>query len=187
MRNRNVRNKKKSLKKKIILTWLALELAAIPFVFPVFAALPTFAKIIQSSPEVDMTRVVSANIPAPDGVSRYLVASDASFVIIANNLLGDVETNIIQKGNIAGARFGALTQNIAVKNTCLRTLSTTASIIYRSAHKTADNTGSIIDQTVLIEMRYDPKLSPKFTFKTQLQIKAQIKTENLRPTSRCGV
>ncbi|PHR94128.1 MAG: hypothetical protein COA69_00595 [Robiginitomaculum sp.] len=167
------------MKKKILLGWLLLELAALPF------AIPTMAKIAQTSPG-PITRAVFVDVPAPAGHTLMLVAADGPFVIIAKGAATKFRTHIEITGKINGkvngTAFGASAQNLGPNDLCAHSNSVQPSIIYRSERKTAENTGPIISQAISVEISYDPALHPEFQVKTN----ANPSTHSLPTAPNCG-
>lgn len=144
------------LKRKLFLTWLAFELASLPF------ALPTAAMIVKNSIPEELPRVAQVDLPPTPGQSRILLASNGPFVLLSNGASGPMKINLYVTGNINGNVHGGTAQVPGALKTCATPVLNAASIIYRSNGKTADRTGSILDQAVVIEINYVLGQTPKF-------------------------
>ena len=144
------------LKRKLFLTWLAFELASLPF------ALPTAAMIVKNSIPEELPRVAQVDLPPTLGQSRILLASDGPFALISSGASGPMNINLYVTGNINGNVHGRAAQAPGDLNTCASALPANHTIIYRSTGKTADRSGSILDQAVVLEINYGKAQTPKF-------------------------
>lgn len=164
------------LKTKILIGWLVVELAGVAF------ALPTAAKIIQGTLPQPMTRAASVELSAQAGLSRILVAADGPFVIIASGSTSDMRTHVEVRGAVNGNPFGKTAQNPGAGDTCNQPRSTDAHIIYKSIRETAKNEGPVIDQAVVLEIKYAADQAPVFEILT-LDMDAAITTDFALPCS----
>jgi len=147
-------------KKKILLGWLALELATLPF------AIPAFAQIIDRVSFSVAPRAAHVELPQVPGKTLILVASNAPFAIISKGAIGEMDIDLAVSGNVNGKNFGTNAQNPGPARGCVFANSAAPAILYIAQRKTAANRGAVIDQAVMIEISYDPALKPEFIVKT---------------------
>lgn len=155
MKKRNSKPKI-GFKRKLFLTWLAFELASLPF------ALPTAAMIVKNSIPQDLPRVASVDLPTTPGQSRILMASNGPFVLISSGATGPMNINLYVTGNINGSIHGGAAQAPGGLKTCAVANPDIGTIIYHGTVKTANRTGPVLDQAVVLEINYTPTQTPKF-------------------------
>lgn len=145
----------KGKKRYLVIGFLALELMS----------LPAAAKIAQTVSFTPPPIVTAVEIPtAEPGLSRYLVMSDAEFVVNASHMTGDVDVNVFVSGNMGGGvRFGDAAQLPGAKVTCA-TITDSGSKVYDADRTTAARPGTVPDQAVVFEFAYAPESRPQFEF-----------------------
>jgi len=106
---------------------------------------------------------------SPVGIlnQRFVVASNAPFVVISEKAIGEFNVKIQKKDEVHGFIIGENAQLPGAAKGCAVATSMTPQKIYEAERKTAIKRGDAITQSVLIELRYDPALSPEFKIITQ--------------------
>lgn len=142
-------------KRYIVLGLLAIELIS----------LPAAAKIVQTVSFTAAPSVIAVEIPtAEPGLSRFLVASDAEFLVEVDDPIGDVNVNIHVSGNLASnVRFGDSAQLPGPQNLCTSAKEQNSEIYYAD-QATAAKAGSAPERAVVFEFQYALKERPKFEF-----------------------
>lgn len=163
-------------KKKFLLGWLGFE------VLGLIIAIPAGSQIADKVMFSVAPRAAKAPLPNTPGKSGFIVASNAPFAIISEGVVGDMRVNLTVAGNINGTVFGSNAQSPGHPLLCVTALSSGPNIIYKANRKTAANRGPVLDQSVIIEINYDPSLTPKFRLETL--DKPIVKEAILAPT--CG-
>lgn len=127
--------------------------------------LPATAQIVQKVSFEARPMVTAVKIPTVEpGVSRYLVASNAGFVLEANNIIGDITVDVHQSGILSeGNNFGASAQLPGPKLSCRQT-NGLSSIIYKANQKTSAIPGTPPEQAVMFEIQYSTDSRPEFKF-----------------------
>jgi len=148
--------KNMSLKKKILLGWLALEIISLPIAIP--AAAQMVDKVMFAVPP----RAVLVEINPQAGVSQLIVASNAPFTLTSEGAIGELSVKLSVNGHINGTPFGTKAQHPGPANDCVFAPSAAPAQLYLGTRKTAVNRGEVIDQAVMIEVSYDPALKPEF-------------------------
>ena len=146
------------LKKKIFFAWVAVEVVTLPL------TIPATAQIVERISLSIPPRIAAVELEAEPGISRYMVATNAPFSVISEGVIGKIDVDIKVKGKINKTPFGTKAQSPGAKETCVTSLSAAPSVIYQADRKTAAKRGEILQQAVMVEMRYDPALSPKLRF-----------------------
>jgi len=142
-------------KRYIVLGLLAIELLS----------LPAAAQIVHRV-AFDIPPIVNAvEIPtAKPGMSRYLVASNAGFIVKANDVIGDANIDVHVSGSLGETnRFGDSAQLPGPSTTCSQS-SGLSSDVYIADKKTAAKSGTAPQQAVIFEFTYDPTARPSFDF-----------------------
>lgn len=142
-------------KRYIVLGLLAIELLS----------LPAAAQIVHRV-AFDIPPIVNAvEIPtAKPGVSRYLVASNAGFIVRANDVIGDVNIDVHVSGTLGNTnRFGDSAQLPGPATMCSQSSGFNTDI-YMADKKTAAKSGTAPEQAVIFEFTYDPTAHPSFDF-----------------------
>jgi len=148
--------KNMSLKKKILLGWLILELLSLPIAIP--AAAQMVDKVMFSAPP----RAVFVETTPKAGVSHLIVASNAPFRITTQGVVGELSVKLSVNGQINDTPYGTKAQNPGPALGCVFAPSALPEPLYIAARKTAERRGEVIDQAVMIEVSYDPVLKPMF-------------------------
>ena len=128
---------------------------------------PAAAQILDQIKFEMPQRVVHAEFPGEPGLTRMFVTSNAPFAILAKNQIGEYDVTVIPTGVIGGQSFGENAQLPGEPFKCAATLAPAKSIIYAAERKTAKTSGDVITQSVMVEIRYDKALSPKFDVVTE--------------------
>ncbi len=161
-------------KKNIILGLVGLEILALPL------AIPATAQIVERVFFSVPPRIAQVELPPEPGKTSFIIASNAPFSILSESAVGDMSVNIQVQGLVNGNSFGQNAQHPGPAEPCVTPITTAPSTVYKATRKTAANKGAVIAQAVLIEIRYDPTLSPKFSLATLDQPQAQ--TASLAPS-----
>ena len=149
--------KLKGKKRYIFLGLLAVELASIP------AAAQIFQRVSFNAPPV----VIAAEVPTSEpGVSRFLVTSNAGFGVQATDLVGNVTVEVQSTGPLGdGKQYGGAAQLPGPKSGCAVATGFDSNI-YIADRKIAATRGSVAEQAIMFEFRYDVAATPKFDFVT---------------------
>ncbi|RZV41912.1 MAG: hypothetical protein EX271_07000, partial [Acidimicrobiales bacterium] len=146
------------IKKKIFFTWVALEVVLLP------VSIPATAQIVDRIAFSVQPRIAAVELEAEPGMSRYIVASNAPFAVISEGAIGQIDVDIKVHGNLNKTPFGTKAQSPGPKQTCTTSISGSPNIIYTADRKTAAKRGEILQQAVMVEMRYDPAMKPTLRF-----------------------
>ncbi len=152
------------IKKKIFLGWLAFE--AVGLCVGIGIALPATAQIVDKvmfSAPPRAAHVVTAIAP---GITEIMVASNAPFAVLSEGAIGDMSLRLTVNGTINGKAFGGQAQDPGQIAGCFFFIYSATTEIYTATKRTAARRGEIIDQAVMIHIKYDPALTPKFSVKT---------------------
>ncbi len=164
------------IKKNILLGWLAFE--AIGLVIALPAAAQMVDKVMFSAPP----RAAHVVTPITPGLTEILVASNAPFTVLSEGAIGEMSLALTVSGTINGKAYGDNAQNPGQIQSCVMPTATATTALYTATRRTAANRGEVIDQAVMIHIKYDPALSPKFTVKTLDQQEAKSAV----PAMACG-
>ena len=142
-------------KRYIVLGLLTLELMS----------LPAAAKIVQSVNFDPAPNVIAVEIPSgKTGLSRFLVASDAGFIVEVDTPIGDVEVDIYVSGKMGNSvEFGVSAQLPGPQTICASALARNSDI-YHATHATAAKEGSAPERAIVMEFQYAAEAHPKFRF-----------------------
>ena len=148
------------LKKKIVLSLLALEIVSLPLSVPVAAQIVD--RVVFSAPP----RAAFVEMPrAEPGKTVLIVASNAPFSVISSGMVGELSVDVTVSGHINGQAFGANAQDPGMGDGCVFQSLSAPTLVYTSFRKTAARRGKVVDQAVKIEISYDPSLRPVFDVK----------------------
>lgn len=112
-------------------------------------------------------RVASATMPTEPGLTRLVISSNAAFTITASDAIGEYGIKVLRDGLINTTPFGSNAQMPGPETACGAAVSPNPSVIYRANQKTAAARGPVLSQSVMVEIRYDEVLNPKFAVKTE--------------------
>lgn len=145
----------KGKKRYLVLAWLGVELLS----------LPAAAQIVNRVSFEIRPIVTAVEIPTTEeGVSRFLVASNAGFGVKASDVIGDVQIDVHLSGSLQSTtRFGDSAQLPGPQKGCAQA-SGLASNIYLADRKTAATPGTPPEQAVIFEFKYDADARPVFEF-----------------------
>lgn len=160
-------------KRYLVYGWLALELLSLPFAFSASAQIVD--RISFSIPQ----KVASVVIDSVPGKTQLVISSNGPFTIAAENAIGEYDVRLRPTGNINGTPYGHKAQAPGPMSGCATAISPAAAVIYRATQKTAVERGDPLSQAVIVEINYDPVLSPKFVVKTA------DNSKGLRDAGRC--
>ena len=149
-----------SIKKKILLAWLGLEVITLVF------GLPAAAQIIDKVMFKSVPRAAYVETMIAPGKIEILVASNAPFVILSQGVIGEMQMEFSVNGSINGVRYGRNAQNPGAVTPCVLPVTSAPSILYKAVRKTAANRGEVIEQAVKFTVYFDPDMTPDFTVKT---------------------
>lgn len=111
--------------------------------------------------------VASAKLPSEAGLTRLVISSNAPFTILASEAIGKFDINVKREGLINTTPFGRNAQMPGPASACAHNPSLSEAIIYRADKKTSLARGPILSQSIMVEIKYDAALSPKFSVKTE--------------------
>ena len=144
--------------KKWFIVALALDILSIP------AAAQIVDHVSFSAPQ----KVASVKLDTPQaGLQRFVVASNAPFAVVSEKAIGEFNVKLRTKDDINGHIIGANAQLPGSENGCALTNSLSPQKIYEAVRKTAKTPGEVLSQAVIVEVRYDPMLTPDFKIITQ--------------------
>ena len=144
--------------KKWFLVLLALDILCIPVTAQIVD------RVSFSAPQKVASVKLDVNQP---GLQRFVVASNAPFAIISENAVGEFNVTLTTEDKINGRVIGNNAQLPGLQTTCAIALSTTPQKIYEAIRKTAVSRGEALSQAVIVDVSYDPALTPDFKFITQ--------------------
>ena len=168
--------KKMSMKKKFFLGWIALEIAGLAL------GLPAGAQIVDRVMFSAAPRAAHVVTPLAPGMTEIMVASNAPFVIISEGAIGEMQMRLSVTGQVNGNSFGARAQNPGEIPQCVFSSSAAPTTLYTASRRTAAKRGDIIGQAVMIHVKYDPSLHPRFLVKTLNQPEAETAAKALACT-----
>ena len=144
--------------KKLFFVLLAIDILSIP------AAAQMVDHVSFSVPQ----KVASVKLEVTkSGMQSFVVASNAPFAIISENAIGEFNVQIRTKDTINGLDVGGNAQFPGAHSSCAIANSIAPQKIYEAVRKTAKQRGEVISQAVIVDVRYDPALTPKFRVLTQ--------------------
>ncbi len=136
---------------------LVLDILSIP------AAAQIVDRVSFSVPE----KVASVRLDVDQaGMQRFVVASNGPFAVISENAVGEFNVKLVSKGNIKGHPIGENAQLPGALGNCALVTGQSPQKIYEAVRKTAKQSGEVLSQAVIIEINYDPQLSPEFKIMT---------------------
>jgi len=145
-------------KSKLFLTWVAIEIAVLPI------SIPATAQIVERIAFSMPAHVSSVELNMEPGLSRYFVVSNAPFSVISTDAIGQFDIDITVTGTVNGVHFGQKAQKPGPLQTCSTISSSLPTIIYTGDQKTAAKRGKVIEQAIVVDIRYDPTLEPAISF-----------------------
>lgn len=155
------------IKKKILFGWLAFEAIGLCI------ALPATAQMVDKVMFSAAPRAAHVVTPIAPGLTEIMIASNAPFAVLSEGAVGDMSLRLTVNGTINGKAYGGQAQNPGQINDCVTPTTTSSTALYTASKRTAARRGEIIDQAVMIHIKYDPALTPKFTVKTLNQPEAK--------------
>lgn len=164
------------IKKKILMGWLAFE--AIGLVM----ALPAAAQMVDRVLFSAAPRAAHVVTPITPGLTEILVASNAPFSVLSEGAVGEMSLALTVSGSINGKTYGSNAQNPGQIESCVSPTAAAPTALYTAERRTAANRGEVIGQAVMIHIKYDPALSPKFTVRTLEEPEAKSAV----PAMACG-
>jgi len=144
--------------KKLFILLLCVDLLALP------ATAQMVDRVSFSAPQ-KVASVKLANHTA--GLQSFVVASNAPFAVISEKAIGEFNVTLKTKDDINGYTIGDNAQLPGSQSTCSVATSSAPQKIYEAIRKTAASRGEVLSQAVVIEVRYDPELTPEFKIITQ--------------------
>ncbi len=159
------------IKKKIFLGWIAFE--AIGLFGGLLIGFPAAAQIVDRVMLSVAPRAAHVVTPIAPGLTEIMVASNAPFTVLSEGAVGDMSMRLTVSGTINGKAFGGQAQDPGQIAECVTPTAPTPTALYTATRRTAANRGEIISQAVMIHIKYDKALSPKFTVKTLDQPEAK--------------
>lgn len=160
---KKVLTKKMKFKKRYLIgVYLAFEIAGLAF------AGTASAQILDRVKFEIPQRVASALLPQETaGLTTLIISSNAPFTISASDAIGEFDVSVRSEGLLKATPFGANAQMPGPNAVCAAAVTPSPSIIYRADKKTARAKGPILSQSIMVEIRYDEALGPKFIVKTE--------------------
>lgn len=155
--------KKMKFKKRYLVgAYLAFEIAGLAF------AGTASAQILDRIKFEVPQRAVSALLPQEQaGLTTLIISSNAPFTISAAEAIGEFDVTVRREGLLNTTPFGLNAQMPGPNAACAAAVTPAPSIIYRADKKTARARGPILSQSIMVEIRYDESLDPKFLVKTE--------------------
>jgi len=127
-------------------------------------AIPAAAHLHSNLDFKQRTHVIAAEIKAPDGVKSYFVSSDGPFVVIGNNLSGNVQIALEQQGQLGDVRFGDTAQLPGPDRACFEIDSEEAQVVYKGSQGTITQKDDVVAGAVLFTLFHNPKTDPNLQF-----------------------
>lgn len=124
-------------------------------------------------------QVASATLPSEPGLTRLIVSSNAPFTVSASGAVGEYDVKVLSEGYINVTPFGRNAQMPGPDTACGTAVSPISSVIYRADKKTAAARGPVLTQSVMVEIRYDSAMKPKFAVKTEEN------SQSITPSAAC--
>lgn len=155
----------------VVLGLIGLEIASIP------VAAQIMSKVAFTKPQI----VNAVPFPPEQGVSKFLVASDAPFVVVSENSIGEFDINIRVSGLLNGNHFGANAQAPGALKSCAVQTENTPTKIYVGERETAARDGEILTRAVIVEIRYAMDITP------ELKIVSQNAAKKIAPSHPCEI
>ncbi len=164
-------------KRYIVLGLLALEVATLPVAAHfVHNSDFKFDKTAFETPQ----RAIHVKLNTKPGVTRYMVSANAPFAITSEGVEGILNVKIHNHGLVNGNAFGKNAQMPGPSAACVTPNSVHKKTIYASERGTVLREGGILSKSVLVDIRYDPSLSPK------LKVLTQKKSSGITPAKTCN-
>ncbi|MCF6221302.1 MAG: hypothetical protein L3J65_09335 [Robiginitomaculum sp.] len=148
------------IKKKIFLGWVALEAVVL------LIGLPAAAQIVDRVMFTAAPRAAHAVTPIAPGLTEIMVASNAPFTILSEGAVGEMSLMLTVSGTINGKAFGGNAQDPGQIEDCVLSTAAAPTALYTATRRTAANRGEVIGQAVMVHIKYDPSLTPKFSVQT---------------------
>ena len=144
--------------KKWFIVALALDILTIP------AAAQMVDRVSFSVPQ----KVASVKIKTETlGLQRFVVASNAPFAIVTEDVTGQFNVSVKTKANINNQNIGNNAQIPGAERACAHVTSISPHKIYEAVRKTAAHSGEVLTQAIVVDINYDPSLTPEFKIVTQ--------------------
>lgn len=168
---------KKIKKRHIVLGLLALEVVSLPVAAHVVHKSDLkFDKTAFEKPQ----RAIHVKLNTDPGVTQYMVSANAPFTITSEGIRGTMKVKILEYGLVNGNAIGKNAQLPGPSTACIKTASLAQKAIYISKRGTVARKGDILSKTVLVDIRYDPTLSP------EIKVLTQKKSEGILLAAKCG-
>ena len=158
---KNALNKLPFKKRYIVAGYLAFELIGLAIAGT--ASAQVLDRIKFEVPQ----RVVSAVVPSEPGLTRLVITSNAGFTISASEAIGEYDVKVMSQGLLNTTPYGLNAQMPGPETACGAAVTPSTSVIYRATQKTALARGPILSQAVMVEIRYDEAMTPKFDVQTE--------------------
>lgn len=164
-------------KRYIIFGLLALEIVSLPV-----SAHVVHNKVLNfdTSAIMNPPRAINVELNSEPGATRYMVSANTPFTVTSKNVIGTLNVHIYKNGLINGQAYGKNTQSPGAISSCAMTDNTDQRTIYVSERGTIAKKGDILSETILVDISYDPKLTP------DIQILTQKKSAKLLPAPLCA-
>ena len=101
------------------------------------------------------------------GLQRFVVASNAPFAIVTEDVTGEFTVSVRTKANINNQSIGDNAQFPGAAQSCAHVTSASPHKIYEAVRKTALKRGEVLSQAVVVDIHYNPELTPEFQIVTQ--------------------
>ena len=144
--------------KKWFIAALVLDVLSIP------AAAQIVDRVSFSAPQ----KVASVKLQTEElGLQRFVVASNAPFAIVTEDVTGEFNVTLRTKANINNQPIGENAQFPGAAQSCAHVTSASPHKIYEAVRKTAVKRGEVLSQAIVVDINYDPELTPEFKIVTQ--------------------
>ncbi len=150
-------NGKQMKKRYIVLAIACIEIAALP------AAAQKLGAFELKIPSI----VAASKLPAPmqeTGAQRFLVTSDGPFSIVSEGAATNFELVWVKSGSMGDLHFGKHAQLPGEVYSCAQSRTVDKTVIYDAPQATYEDDGEVVDQAVLVEIRFNQAQAPKIKF-----------------------
>lgn len=142
---------------KVLLIWLGIELAALPF------AIPAMAKLTATLTAPPIANVQAIPLPSGEGELVFLIASNTRFAVISENTAAPLTLSLTRSGNEQGVNFGKSAQYSGAASTCSAPINANAARIFTGLATSTSKRGSVQNRAIRLVVRYESDIAPKIS------------------------
>lgn len=117
-------------------------------------------------------------VSSQPGQKQFLVASNAPFRIISQDIIGMLDVKVQSQGHVGGFQYGGASQLPGRSQGCHIVTSSMPTTIYQAYRKTAARRGSLSSQAVLVTINYDKTATPDISVSAD---KLRRPDQNMQP------